>query len=112
MFMFLVRFNLGLVFDSDPSHIYDSDPVPTLVFNPSPVLNFGSGLAVKNESDLILAPISDPGAVLDSTHRPAFDSDSATNHSSNIVRDEVAGNDDAVSILIPYPLPMLGFVFN
>ncbi|GBP65147.1 hypothetical protein EVAR_29811_1 [Eumeta japonica] len=50
----------------------DSDPISTFVFDSSPVLNFGSGLTF----------VSHPGPVLDSALRPAFNSDSATNHNS------------------------------
>ncbi|GBP24051.1 hypothetical protein EVAR_10152_1 [Eumeta japonica] len=58
-----VNFIPGIIFHSDPSHIFD----PTLVFAPSPVVNFGSGLAFD----------SDPAPVLDSAFHSASDSNSA-----------------------------------
>ncbi|GBP28687.1 hypothetical protein EVAR_19728_1 [Eumeta japonica] len=55
-------------------HTFDSNPVPTLIFDPSPVLNFGPGSTFD----------SDSGPILDSVLYPAFNSDSDTNHSSDL----------------------------
>ncbi|GBP11604.1 hypothetical protein EVAR_77739_1 [Eumeta japonica] len=63
----------------DPGHTFDSDPVSALVFNPSSVLNFDPGLTFDFNS----------GFVLDSNFCPAFNSDYATNHSSNILLEHV-----------------------
>ncbi|GBP89337.1 hypothetical protein EVAR_60298_1 [Eumeta japonica] len=63
----------------NPSYTFDSDPVSAVVFEPSPVLSCGPGLAFD----------SDPGSVLDSDFCPAFNSDSATNHRSDLIEAEV-----------------------
>ncbi|GBP55442.1 hypothetical protein EVAR_42618_1 [Eumeta japonica] len=65
----------------NPNFVFGSDSVRTLVFDPCPVLEFGSGLAFD----------SDPGSVLDSALRPAFISDSATNHSSDFNESRASG---------------------
>ncbi|GBP51217.1 hypothetical protein EVAR_85428_1 [Eumeta japonica] len=68
------RCSPGLVFDSDPSYTFNSNVVPTFVFDRSLVFNFAPGLAFD----------SDPDPVLDSNFCLAFNSDSATNHSSDL----------------------------
>ncbi|GBP38926.1 hypothetical protein EVAR_95676_1 [Eumeta japonica] len=72
-----VNLNGGLVIDSDPSLTFDFKPVLTLAFDPSAILKFGPGPSFD----------FDPISILDSVLRLAFDSDSATNHSSDL--DEV-----------------------
>ncbi|GBP91977.1 hypothetical protein EVAR_59371_1 [Eumeta japonica] len=57
--------------------LLDLTPSP-VVFHSSPVLNFGSGSAYDSNPDLIF----------DSTLRPAFDTDSATSHRSDLNEDK------------------------
>ncbi|GBP47924.1 hypothetical protein EVAR_31464_1 [Eumeta japonica] len=73
--LFLINVNLKPVldFDSDPSHTFDSDSDSTLVFNPSPVFS----LISVSFSIVILFPFS-------IVSRAAFNSDSATNHNSDL----------------------------
>ncbi|GBP14181.1 hypothetical protein EVAR_7615_1 [Eumeta japonica] len=71
--------NTVLAFDFDPDYTFDFDPVSPLVFDTSPVLNFGPSSAFD----------SDNGSDLDSVLCPVFNSDSVTNHSSNL--DEAVG---------------------
>ncbi|GBP93086.1 hypothetical protein EVAR_63368_1 [Eumeta japonica] len=67
-----VNLKSGLAFASSSSHTFDSDSDPTLIFNLSPVLNYSAAFN------------SDPTRVLDSFPRLTLNSDSATDHRSDL----------------------------